>query len=106
LTALFEGMPHLPPGSACKPDEHIDSLLGDLVHDFMQNSHKESQRHLPTPEQLAASLGLSQRESIIEWLVQACDIMRLHDGVLLSTVLMLDRYCASAREPFAHGANA
>jgi hypothetical protein len=74
-------------------------VLGDLVDGFLQNSHKEAQRYSPAPEDVMAHLGSTQRESIIEWLVQACDIMRLQDGVLYSTVLMLDRYCACAREP-------
>jgi len=54
---------------------------------------------LPVAENLATRLQANQRESILEWLVQACEIMRLQDGVLFSTVLMLDRYCSVAEEP-------
>lgn len=96
MAALFEGMRHVPPGT---PDEQIDAVLADLVDSLLQASHAESQRHLPASEDLVARLGNNQRESILEWLVQACDIMRLNDGVLYSTVLTLDRYCAAAREP-------
>jgi len=96
LALLFEGMRNLPPST---PDVQVDSVLGDLVDNFLQASHIESQRHLPTTDVVVARLGSSQRESIIEWLIQAWNIMRLQDGLLYSTVLMLDRYCAATAEP-------
>jgi len=96
LAILLEGMRH---GPIVSPDDQIDAVLGDLVDSLLQSSHAESQRHLPASEHLVSRLGSNQRESILEWLVQACDIMRLQDGVLYSTVLMLDRYCAAAHEP-------
>jgi len=96
LAVLFENMRHMPHGN---PEEHVDMVLADLVDGLLQTSHRESQKHLPTSDDLIARLGSNQREQILEWLVQACDIMRLHDGVLYSTVLTLDRYCAAAHDP-------
>jgi len=80
LAALFEGMRVSQLGKS--PEDQVDIVLADLVDTVLQYSHKESQRHVPAPEQLMECLGNSQRSSIIEWLVQACDIMRLQDGVL------------------------
>mmetsp|Transcript_25527 Transcript_25527/g.48284 ORF Transcript_25527/g.48284 Transcript_25527/m.48284 type:complete len:606 (+) Transcript_25527:138-1955(+) len=80
-------------------EEEIDVVLGDLVDSVLLACHCESQRNLPTEVDLHARLSSAQRESILIWLVQACDIMRFHEAVLYSTVLTLDRYCAAAREP-------
>jgi hypothetical protein len=94
LAALLEGLRHSP-----SIDVQIEAALGDAVDEMLHKSHEESQRHLPNAEDLLTNLGGNQRESILEWLVQACDIMRLPDAVLYSTVLLLDRYCTVAHEP-------
>jgi hypothetical protein len=94
LAALLEGLRHSP-----NSDLRIEAVLGDGVDEVLRTSHAESQRHLPNAEDLLTNLGGNQRESILEWLVQACDIMRLPDAVLYSTVLLLDRYCTVAHEP-------
>mmetsp|Transcript_3590 Transcript_3590/g.5800 ORF Transcript_3590/g.5800 Transcript_3590/m.5800 type:complete len:552 (-) Transcript_3590:197-1852(-) len=82
-------------------DDRVDAVLGDLADEVLAVSHKESQRYLPNIENLLARLGNGQREPILDWLVQACDIMRLPDSIVYSTVLTLDRYCAACREPVA-----
>jgi len=81
------------------PEEEIDAVLGDLVDDVLRSCHKESQRHLPLVSDLLVRLGRLERDRILEWLVQACDIMRFPEEVLFSAVLTLDRCCARAREP-------
>lgn len=81
------------------PEDQIDLVLGELVDSFLLSCHLESQRHLPSAADLHARLSSVQRESILVWLVQACDIMRFHEAVLYSTVLILDRYCAASLEP-------
>jgi len=81
------------------PEDQIDLVLGELVDSFLHSCHQESQRHLPSAADLHARLSSGQRESILVWLVQACDIMRFHEAVLYSTVLTLDRYCAASQEP-------
>lgn len=82
-----------------RPDAKIDCVLGELVESVLRVSHKESQKHFPTLPRLCAKLRTAERESILHWLIQACDIMGFHEGVLYSTVLTLDRYCALTSEP-------
>lgn len=96
VALLFESRRELCRGS---PEEDIDAVLGDLADSVLQSCHTESQRHLPATAELTARLPAHDRESILNWLVQACDIMRFHDTVLYSTILTLDRYCAQANEP-------
>jgi len=99
IANLFEGRRHVQQRPVPYPDEDIDFVLADLVDSFLQTCHTESQRHLPGAEQVHAQITGETRESILQWLVQACDIMRFPDCVLYTTVLTLDRYCAVASGP-------
>lgn len=96
LASLFEAFRFSP-----VPDDRVETVLADLADEVLAVSHKESQRHLPKTEDLLARLGNVQREPILDWLVQSCDIMRLPDAIVYSTVLTLDRYCAACKEPVA-----
>jgi hypothetical protein len=77
------------------PDKDIEAVLPELVDGFLRSCHLSSQRHLPCPKTLIAKLQGIERGTVLHWLVQACDIMNFHDSVLHSTVLTLDRYCAT-----------
>ncbi|CAE8643848.1 unnamed protein product [Polarella glacialis] len=92
VARLFEGRNGF--SSGC-PEEDIDSVLAELVDSFLRSSHISSQKSLPCPRILAAKLQGIEREAVLHWLVQACDIMSFHESVLYSTVLLLDRYCAT-----------
>eukprot|EP00747_Dinoflagellata_sp_TGD_P169073 gnl/TRDRNA2_/TRDRNA2_197030_c0_seq1.p1 gnl/TRDRNA2_/TRDRNA2_197030_c0~~gnl/TRDRNA2_/TRDRNA2_197030_c0_seq1.p1 ORF type:complete len:746 (+),score=100.80 gnl/TRDRNA2_/TRDRNA2_197030_c0_seq1:1-2238(+) len=96
IATLFETRRETVGGS---PEDVINAVLGDLVDGVLQSSHRQSKRHLPDADELLSRLGASQRDSILNWLIQACDIMRFHEAVLYSTVLTLDRYCAASEEP-------
>jgi hypothetical protein len=77
------------------PDEDIDGVLPDLVDNFMRSSHSVSSKQLPEPKHLASKILGIEREAVLHWLVQACDIMNFHESILYTTVLLLDRYCAA-----------
>lgn len=74
-------------------------VLDELVDSVLRSCHRESRRFVPDVAVLNARLRSADRESVLGWLVQACDVMRFHDSVFFSTVLLLDRYCALQGEP-------
>jgi len=80
-----------------RPEEDIEAVLDDYADDFLRASHEESQRHIPSVETISASIQESDRESILNWLVQTCEIMRFHETVLYTSILTLDRYSALSR---------
>jgi len=100
LGALLEGMRHT---ASAAPDDQVEIVLGELADSLFQCSHIESQRHLPAVEHLMTRLRVNNvaRDSILDWLLRSCDIMRLQDQVLFSTVLTFDRYCATEKDPLA-----
>lgn len=77
------------------PEEDIDGVLADLVDSFLHASHSVSVQQLPEPKHLASKILGIEREAVLHWLVQACDIMNFHENILYTTVLILDRYCVA-----------
>lgn len=77
------------------PEEDIDGVLADLVDSFLLSSHRISVQQLPEPKHLASKILGIEREAVLHWLVQACDIMNFHENILYTTVLILDRYCVA-----------
>lgn len=80
--------------------EDMDATVLDVASSVLQWSHVSSQQHLPSGDGLAQRLAGAtvDREAILTWLVQACDIMHFQENILASTVLTLDRYCWVAQE--------
>lgn len=81
------------------PDEAIESSLADIVDNFIPRLHEQSEKFLPNPALLIENVNPVQRELVVNWLIQACDIMHFSEHVLYSTVLTLDRYCAASPGP-------
>jgi len=79
--------------SGC-PEEDIEAVLDDYADNFLRASHEESQRYIPNAETVSASIQEHDRASILNWLVQTCEIMRFHETVLYTSILTLDRYSA------------
>lgn len=81
------------------PEEAIDATLSDIVDRSFARLHEKSVRGLPDAKGLLANVSAMQRELVVNWLIQACDIMHFSDSVLYSTVLTLDRYCSVVGKP-------
>ena len=85
------------------PELSADSALHNLIGSVMKSCHRESELHRPCPEAVLAGLGHQERETILLWIFQVCALRGLSDHMLYSTVLLLDRYCASSRTPLPMG---
>lgn len=84
---------------AWAPDACADASLADLAGEVMRSSHRESEKHRPAAEAVLEALGQEEREKVVLWLFQVCAHCHLDDAVLYAAVLLLDSYCAGAREP-------
>mmetsp|Transcript_19401 Transcript_19401/g.44132 ORF Transcript_19401/g.44132 Transcript_19401/m.44132 type:complete len:294 (-) Transcript_19401:44-925(-) len=80
-----------------------DAALGDLVDRVMQTCHEESQRHLPVRDCILVGLGSQERDQILLWLLQVCDLRNLPDSVFYMAVVLFDRYCAVSEERIPTG---
>jgi len=85
------------------PDSCADAAMRDLVGRVLQTSHEESQRHLPVLEQVFAGVGSQERDQILLWLLQVCDLRSLPDSVFYMAVVLFDRYCAALEERLPTG---
>mmetsp|Transcript_75272 Transcript_75272/g.233532 ORF Transcript_75272/g.233532 Transcript_75272/m.233532 type:complete len:403 (+) Transcript_75272:61-1269(+) len=81
-----------------RPVDDFEATLGDYADCMLQACHAQSQRHLPCAASVALHIHKADRDSILNWLVLTCEIMRFHETVLYTSVLTLDRYSALAGE--------
>lgn len=93
-SSMARFLTHLREHASGRPEEDIEAVLDDYADNYLRASHEESQRHIPSAETVSASIQESDRESILNWLVQTCEIMRFHETVLYTSILTLDRYSA------------
>mmetsp|Transcript_88313 Transcript_88313/g.263391 ORF Transcript_88313/g.263391 Transcript_88313/m.263391 type:complete len:521 (-) Transcript_88313:58-1620(-) len=85
------------------PELCADAALRDVVTRVLQASHEESQGHLPLVESIHASLGRQERDKIMFWLLQVCELRSLPDSVFYMAVLLFDRYCAVSSKQIPEG---
>lgn len=85
------------------PDLCADAALRDVLGRVLQAYHEESQSHLPVRERILSGLGSRERDQILLWLLQVCDLRSLPDSVFYMAVVLFDRYCAVLEERIPTG---
>lgn len=78
------------------PEIAIDAVMSSIVNEVCRAGHKLSERNRPrSAGELAGAIDPRHRAELINWMVQAFDVLRFDDGILHSVVLTLDRYYAA-----------
>mmetsp|Transcript_116381 Transcript_116381/g.361587 ORF Transcript_116381/g.361587 Transcript_116381/m.361587 type:complete len:543 (-) Transcript_116381:24-1652(-) len=81
------------------PGSVLEAALADIVDSVMQAEHALSERVRPRAADVSRAITLQHRGELINWMVQAFDVLRFDDGILHSVVLTLDRYYARRVSP-------
>lgn len=85
------------------PDVAIDASLAELADGVMQREHAVSERARPCPADMLESITPTHRGELINWMVEAFDLLCFDDSILHGVVLTLDRYCSILRSPIDIG---
>jgi len=64
-----------------------------------QSCHKQSERHRPHADAVLSSITELDREQVVRWFFQACELHQLQDQVLYCATLLFDRYSAKMPAP-------
>jgi hypothetical protein len=81
------------------PGKAVSASLAEVVDAVMQTEHALSESARPRAADVAMAITLQHRGELINWMVQAFDLIHFDDSMLHSIVLTLDRYCARLSKP-------
>jgi len=81
------------------PDKAIVASLADVVDAAVQVEHSLSERTRPCAADLSRAIRRRERNQLINWMIEAFDLVGFDDSMLHNCVNTLDRYYACQRTP-------
>mmetsp|Transcript_114492 Transcript_114492/g.296671 ORF Transcript_114492/g.296671 Transcript_114492/m.296671 type:complete len:491 (+) Transcript_114492:99-1571(+) len=87
-----------------QPDEAVEAALGGVVDTVLRAEHSLAERLRPRgAADLERAIEGRHRAELINWMVQAFEVLKFDDAILHSVVLTLDRYYAIRALPIEVG---
>lgn len=81
------------------PELAIGACLVDVADSVMQSEYAQSESARPCAADVTRPITLQHRGELINWMVQAFDVLQFDDAMLHSIVLTVDRYYACRAAP-------
>jgi len=97
---------HLEAQQRCAEDfeDALEASLADIADSVFQAEHALSERWRPRASELLTAMTPKRRAELINWMLQAFDILQFDDMLLHNVVLTLDRYCSRRATPLDEAA--
>mmetsp|Transcript_95102 Transcript_95102/g.273811 ORF Transcript_95102/g.273811 Transcript_95102/m.273811 type:complete len:454 (+) Transcript_95102:57-1418(+) len=81
------------------PELAVEATLGALTDTAMRAEHELSECSRPSTSDLLNAVAPQHRAELINWMMQAFDVLRFDPGLLHSVILTMDRYFIRRAKP-------